>query len=319
MQNPDLDSAPSSSESGHFQPTLAYQLCALAEQAYWYDTFEPWALANGYKAARGFHEDSIQAKVLCDGTAILIVFTATDLLVLKEWVKYDFDLRRSPMLGGWVHKGFRRALHAGGRIPSNNDAASESPTKMGLFLQINTYVCFELFKQFGELPIYVGGHSLGAAMAKMFLAELAEQERLGKTSLLTPKTITACYTTGEPRIGSTQVAAEIEKCYAGRMHRGIFRRDWVPAVPYKWQGFRHSGYPHFINEAGALAFGTEGPYILRLSGADHLPQRYARSYLNLLRKERGEERVPVIGGFKQFWRDFKEVVFHPGRGNDLKN
>lgn len=309
-----MKSSPDSENMQGFDAAMAHRLCALAEQAYWYDTFEPWALANGYKAARGFHEDSIQAKVLCDGEAVLIVFTATDLLVLKEWVKYDFDIRRSSMLGGWVHKGFRRALWAGGRVPSEKEAHSEETAKMGLFLQINAYVCFELFKQFGELPVYVGGHSLGAAMAKMFLAELAEQQRLDKTSLLSPEHITACYTTGEPRIGSTQVAAEIEKRYAGRMHRGIFRRDWVPAVPYKWQGFRHSGYPHFINEAGALAFGTEGPYIIRLSGADHLPQRYARSYANLLRKERGEERLPVIGGFKQFWQDFKEVVLHPGRG-----
>jgi hypothetical protein len=302
-----------------FDPIMAHRLCALAEQAYWYDTFEPWALANGYVAARGFHEDSIQAKVLCDGARILIVFTATDLVVLKEWVKYDFDLRRSAMLGGWVHKGFRRALHAGGALPLSvagalDSGADAAKQPMGIYLQILTYVAFTLFGQYGTLPIYVGGHSLGAAMAKMFLAELAEQQRQGRTPLIRPEQVTACYTTGEPRIGNAQVAAEIDKLYAGRMFRGIFRRDWVPAVPYKWLGFRHSGQPHYINEAGALAFDSEGPHILRLSGADHLPQRYARSYANLLRRDRGEPRLPVIGGLKQFCKDFKEIVVHPGRG-----
>lgn len=298
-----------------FDPTLAYRLCALAEQAYWYDTFEPWARANGYQAARGFHEDSIQAKVLCDGSAILIVFTATDLVSLKEWFKYDFDIRRSAMLGGWVHKGFRRALWAGQCVPPLPPSFDPTPQgKTGIFTQINRYILAELFPAFGTLPIHVGGHSLGAAMTKMFLAELLEQERQGTPNLLRPAQITSAYTTGEPRIGNAQVAAEIEKNYTERMHRGIFRRDWVPAVPYKWQGFRHSGYPHFISEGGGLTFGNEGPYILRLSGADHLPQRYARSYQNILRRERGEPRLPVIGGFKQFLKDFKEIVFHPGRG-----
>lgn len=327
-----------------FDPSIAHRLCALAEQAYWYDTFEPWALANGYTAARGFHEDSIQAKVLCDGERILIVFTATDLIVLKEWFKYDFDMRRSPMLGGWVHKGFRRALHAGGKLPQSlassieggqtHDLSDEAVLKelmlsqgfqpqagdtekkpMGLFLQICSYIAFTLFGQYGTLPVYVGGHSLGAAMAKMFLAELAEQQRQGKTALLKSEHITACYTTGEPRIGNAQVAAEIEKLYGGRMFRGIFRRDWVPAVPYKCLGFRHSGQPHYINEGGGITFHSEGPHIFRLSGADHLPQRYARSYANILRRERGEPRIPVLGGWKQFCQDFKEVVLHPGRGH----
>lgn len=302
-----------------FDPHMAYRLCALAEQSYWYDTFEPWALANGYKAARGFHEDSIQAKVLCDGASILIVFTATDLVVLKEWVKYDFDLRHSAMLGGWVHKGFRRALHAGGALPLTLAGALDSGPEnanrpLGIYLQIVTYLAFNLFGQYGDLPVYVGGHSLGAAMAKMFLAELAEQQRLGRTPLIRPDQITACYTTGEPRIGNAKVAAAIEKIYGGRMFRGIFCRDWVPGVPFAWMGYRHSGQPHFINKAGVLAFGSESPYLLRLSGTDHLPQRYARSYANLFRPDRGEPRLPVIGGFRQFWQDFKEVVLHPGRG-----
>jgi hypothetical protein len=196
-------------------------------------------------------------------------------------------------------------------VPEGTRQAEEK----SLFMQINRYVLDALVPRFGYLPIYVGGHSLGAAMAKLFLAELAEQARRGTTGLLRPEQITACYTTGEPRVGNAAVVKALEETYGGRMIQGIFRRDWVPAVPYRYLGFRESGAPHYIDKHGNITFGSRGPHLLRLSGKDHLPQRYARAYLNIRRRKDGEPPLPVIGGPRQFWQDFKEVVLHPGRGN----
>jgi hypothetical protein len=276
---------------------LAHTLCSLAVQAYWYESFEPWAKAQGFVDWYAFHEDSLQAKLIYDGDHFLLVFAGTDTVNLKEWCRYDFNLKRIPLLSGKVHKGFYNALHARSS-DSSHDLFSQIILRLSRWQQ--TY---------GKKPFYVGGHSLGAAMATLFSAEIAAAQHSGTSPELSPADISGIYTTGEPRSGNTAYACELDRVYAGKHIRFVYYRDWVSAQPLSALGYEHCGLEIYLDKNGTPQR-SKPENLLCFSGPDHLPQRYARAIFNLMNTE---NKLPLGRTLKQTMKDADEVILHPER------
>jgi hypothetical protein len=95
-------------------------------------------------------------------------------------------------------------------------------------------------------PVYVTGHSLGAALATMATAELANHD-----NALVRDSIAACYTFGSPRVGDATFD-QFVKVPLYRVANGI---DIVPTVPLALMGYRHVGDIRY--------FGTRGTAPLR--------------------------------------------------------
>ena len=118
----------------------------------------------------------------------------------------DFLLEAGP-LAGKVHSGFRAAL-------------SKVWSEEGSLRKVLSG--FELaFKR--PLNLFLTGHSLGAALATVAAAALAE---LGLND-----SIRALYTFGSPRVGNSRFAWAITKALRGRFWRFDHNNDVVTRIP----------------------------------------------------------------------------------------
>ena len=165
-----------------------------------------------------------------DGAAI-VAFAGTDPLHLLNWVS-DFSLGRPKDA---VHEGFRDAAAAVWDHVKNvlaNAVARGS-------------------------PIFITGHSLGAAIAVM-TADFARRE-LGLSAA-------QIYLYGCPRVGRDDFVAPYDLAFGKSTYRLVHGADIVPTVPPPLLGFRHvGGYLHcdsgarFSVDPTPLASGSDEP------------------------------------------------------------
>ena len=90
-------------------------------------------------------------------------------------------------------------------------------------------------------PVYITGHSLGAALATMATAELANHPKAWVRD-----SIAACYTFGSPRVGDSTFDMYV-KVPLYRVTNGI---DPVPVVPFWFMGYRHVGDTRYFGQQG---------------------------------------------------------------------
>nr|WP_249141910.1 lipase family protein [Bradyrhizobium diazoefficiens] len=163
--------------------------------------------------------------------ATIVAFAGTDPLHLLNWVS-DFSLGRPK---DEVHEGFRDAAAAvWGQVKGvlSNAVARGS-------------------------PIFIAGHSLGAAIAVM-TADFARRElALGAAQI---------YLYGCPRVGRDDFVAPYDLAFGTSTYRLVHGADIVPTVPPPLLGFHHvGGYLHcasggrFNVDTPPLAVGSDEP------------------------------------------------------------
>jgi len=138
--------------------------------------------------------------------ATIVSFAGTDPLALANWVtNFHLGPRSREM-----HYGFRNAVDT---VWSDLSAALQTADK--------------------DMPLLIGGHSLGGALA-MTVAERSARE-LGFTAA-------AVYTFGAPRVGAARFVEAYNASGLGeRTYRLVHGLDIIPTVPPTPFGFRHAG------------------------------------------------------------------------------
>ncbi|KAK9807288.1 hypothetical protein WJX73_008211 [Symbiochloris irregularis] len=97
-----------------------------------------------------------------------------------------------------------------------------------------------------DKPIYLTGHSLGAALALLFAqAANAQHPQLARR-------IAGVYGFAAPRVGDAAFAAACEAAYPQRIHHFVHASDIVPRVPPMILEYRHTGKERFITSLGRV-------------------------------------------------------------------
>ncbi len=154
--------------------------------------------------------DGTQAFAACNNKLVILSFRGTEPNKIKDWITdINFDLVNGP-LNGMVHEGFYTALsNVWKSIEIVIESMSNSWTK----------------------PIWVTGHSLGAALATLAVALLIEKERPVK----------GLYTFGQPRTGNNDFARNFNFEFKPFAFRFVNNNDIVTRVPTREMDYSHIG------------------------------------------------------------------------------
>jgi hypothetical protein len=205
-----------------YSDRMAWVLASMAHLAY--DKFEEDGKektlllkklgGGGFKWVNGFvsTETDTQAFLVLknDQSYAVLAFRGTEVTKSKDIIT-DAKARLASTIAGRVHGGFANAYQ------------SVEP---------------EIIKSLSKLdgiPLYITGHSLGAA-----LATLATQ-RLERNNVFR-RQIAACYTFGSPRVGN----AEFDKDFKSVVYRVINTTDIVTVIPLIAMGYIHVGDVRFL-------------------------------------------------------------------------
>ena len=95
-------------------------------------------------------------------------------------------------------------------------------------------------------PVIITGHSLGAAMAPLFLVDLEDA-----SPSLASQVVFPIYTFGQPRVGNLEFAAWADERFGeGTWFRVVHDNDPVPHLPPPALGFVHMATEVFYMESG---------------------------------------------------------------------
>ncbi|HSD82209.1 MAG TPA: lipase family protein, partial [Anaerolineae bacterium] len=89
----------------------------------------------------------------------------------------------------------------------------------------------------GDIPLYITGHSLGAALATVATQGLEHNPRIRQI-------IAACYTFGSPRVGNSQYDIE----FKSPIYRIVNTTDVVTVIPLLAMGYIHIGDVRFLGK-----------------------------------------------------------------------
>ena len=171
-----------------------------------------YALQSGwFNLMKTFNKKGTQAFLAKNDEFAVLAFRGTQ---PTRWEDVRTDLRalKQKTVEGKVHKGFKEAF---------DDVRDE---------------IFDIVdKSIGkDLPLYVTGHSLGAALATVATQELEEKFH---------DLIAACYTFGSPRVGD----GTYEKSIKAPVYRIVNTTDIVTLVPFFLGTFMHVGDPRYLS------------------------------------------------------------------------
>lgn len=169
--------------------------------------FEDWGLST----REYFDNKETQAYITGNNDLLLLAFRGTEGNV-RDWMT-DLDIGLVGGPGGMVHEGFLTAL---------------------------SYVWRDIWafiaQQRNRRALWVTGHSLGAALAKL---------RLEKDEL-----VNGLYTFGQPRTGDREFAKNFDADFANQTFRYVNNNDIVPRVPFRAMGYSHIGTFRYFDENG---------------------------------------------------------------------
>ena len=152
-------------------------------------------------------------KVIQDPACLIIVFRGSD--EIEDW-RINAQINQSDFINrGKVHSGFKKA-----------------------YLSIREELFTELKNN--SLPLFITGHSLGAALAALAASELYEN-----------KYFDSCYTFGSPRVGDSEFVKSIT---SNSIYRIINNSDIVTTIPidFKTINYRHIGLNYLIDDQNTL-------------------------------------------------------------------
>lgn len=207
-----------------YSDRMAWILACMAHLAY--DRFEDNRIARklfvaklqggGFKLVKTFYSQETDTQAFLAQSSedyAVLAFRGTE-TAKRQDVTIDVKALRVSVLEGRIHAGFRVAY----------DSVAKDIEKSILKLQ--------------NIPLYVTGHSLGAALATVATQRLEHNPR-------TREIIAACYTFGSPRVGDTHYDME----FKSPIYRIVNTADIVTIIPLLAMGYIHIGDVRFLGSA----------------------------------------------------------------------
>ena len=170
-----------------------------------------YCLQSGwFNLIKTFNKKGTQAFLAKNNEFAVLSFRGTQ---SNKWEDVRTDLRvlKLRTVDGKVHIGFKSAFD------DVKDAITE-----------------ELRKHLGEMPLYITGHSLGAALATVAVQEIEEEFN---------DQVAACYTFGSPRVGD----GKYERAIKVPFYRIVNTTDIVTLVPILLGTFVHVGDTRYLS------------------------------------------------------------------------
>ena len=147
----------------------------------------------------------------------LIVFRGTESDIGDWLTDLNFDFKRH--FFGLVHDGFGTSFSQ-------------------LYPEILSHI-----RQYKEKPVFIAGHSLGAALAGLCAIQLK----------MADFDIVGVYTYGMPRIGNHMFASNYDMHLKSVTHRIVNNNDIVTRVPPRVMGYQHVGSLQYITSTGKIS------------------------------------------------------------------
>jgi hypothetical protein len=186
---------------------------------------------GGFKWIRGFVSKKTDTQAFLvvknDKSYAVLAFRGTEPTKLTD-VLTDARASLASAIAGRVHQGFMNAYQS-----IEKDVERE-------------------IANLKDIPIYITGHSLGAALATL-ATQCLEQ------NLVFRDQIAACYTFGSPRVGNKEFDRELKSV----VYRVINTTDIVTIIPLLAMGYIHVGDIRFL---------------------ENMPGIYRRGYIPILRR-----------------------------------
>lgn len=258
-----------------YSDRMAYIMASMSELAYLkHEEGERGRLVEsldggGFSLVKAFNNNETQAFIArCNDYAVL-AFRGTEGKIKDILSDLKFRLKNGK------HRGFNQAYKN----------VSDS---------VRAYINMPLQ---GNLPLYITGHSLGAAIAVIATQDL-DPDNLNN--------LAACYTFGCPRVGN----AEFDRSVKAPVYRVVNAADGVTRVPFFVMGRIHVGDLRYLTRKGGL---LRNPNMIRRLGrftvnfirrpkstaADHAITNYRKKLENIAR-----QRLPV-GSRQEAIDDFR--------------
>ncbi|NUQ83558.1 MAG: lipase family protein [Anaerolineales bacterium] len=203
-----------------YSDRTAWVMASMAQLVY--DRFEEGGKARdlliekleggGFELLGEFHspKTDTQGFLVSNGKYAVLAFRGTEVAKGTD-IKTDAKAFRASVFEGRVHRGFAEA-----------------------YKSIEVQVLKALPKVKG-LPLYITGHSLGAAVATIATQYLERDHELRDR-------IAACYTFGSPRVGNR----EFDRDLKSSVYRVVNTTDIVTVVPLLSMGYTHIGDVRFL-------------------------------------------------------------------------
>ena len=205
---------------------------------------------------------STQCYVASTNDWIVLVFRGTQVDDFWQSVlDWTIDARFVPVLdshGDWVHAGFKSAIEEVWRDVSAHIRSLQTQKRR---------------------PLWICGHSLGAALATMAANLCADDPALAFAGL---------YTFGSPRVGDRRFGAEIRPPVVFRFQNDS---DLVTHVPFGLV-FQHVGALQFIDGSGHLHANVDRRAQLLLEAAAGMSPIVAQSVAGLLKESGPDAPLP---------------------------
>jgi predicted lipase len=167
---------------------------------------------GGFQLVKTFNskETDTQAFLVSNGEYAVLAFRGTEVTKRSD-VKTDVQATMFSIIEGRVHTGFIRAYKS---------------------LEKEIEASLEKVK---DLPLYITGHSLGAALATI-ATQYLERDHIIRYR------IAACYTFGSPRVGNN----EFDREFRSAIYRVVNTTDIVTIIPLLAMGYIHIGDVRFL-------------------------------------------------------------------------
>jgi hypothetical protein len=199
-----------------YSDRTAWIMASMAHLAY--DRFEDSRIARklfiaklqggGFKLIKTFYSQKTDTQAFLaesnDGYAVL-AFRGTEVSKRQD-LKIDAQAMRVSVLEGRIHGGFRNAY----------ESVAKEIERSILKLR--------------DVPLYITGHSLGAALATVATQRLEHHFKIREM-------IAACYTFGSPRVGDSHYDIE----FKSPIYRVVNTTDIVTVIPLVAMGYVHIG------------------------------------------------------------------------------
>lgn len=199
-----------------YSDRMAWIMACMAHLAY--DQYEDNRIARklfiaklqggGFKLIKTFYSKETDTQAFLaessEGYAVL-AFRGTE-VTRREDVRIDIQATKVSVLEGRIHSGFRIAY----------DSVSKEIERSLLKLK--------------NVPLYITGHSLGAALATVATQRLEHNLRIREM-------IAACYTFGSPRVGDQHYDMD----FKSPIYRVVNTTDIVTIIPLLAMGYIHIG------------------------------------------------------------------------------
>jgi triacylglycerol lipase len=185
----------------------------------WRQHCETALICRGFDKVTFFDKSGTQGFVAEDQDNLVIIFRGTEINKKKDR-RTDLKFRKVKGPFGRVHRGFWKALS---------------------YVWDDVYACIKSAK--GK-RVWIGGHSLGAAISLHLAAKLAE--------VRLKVDIAGIYVIGCPRVGNKTFADTFNWIYKGLCFLTIYNNDIVTRMPPVWANYFHVDELLYINSSGEL-------------------------------------------------------------------